>query len=211
MIEASLTILETIAESVPLPLFVLIASIIEELIAFIPSPFVLTLAGSSAAAQGSNFLYLVVLALIATLAKTAGAYFFYYVADKLEDVVTSKFGKVFGFSHKSIESIGAKLQKSSSDEVAIFLLRAMPLIPSTPVSIVAGILKIDLKRYLLASAAGLFVRCMFFVYLGYTATGTLEDLTNQIGGYELYGKIALLILGAIGVIWFWRKRRELVR
>jgi membrane protein DedA with SNARE-associated domain len=209
MIESFLNLLEQTAQSLPLPLFVLIGSLTEELISFIPSPFVLTLAGSLAKAQNSNLLYLVMLAAIAAVAKTAGSYVFYVLADKLEDLITGKFGKVFGLSHKNIEAIGKKLEKSSSDEVAIFLLRATPLIPSAPVSIVAGILKLQVKSYLLASAAGMFVRSLFFLYLGYTATGTISDVTNQLSSYETYGKIILLILATIGLVWFYRKRKAL--
>lgn len=209
MILSALNLLETTATTLPLPAFVLLGSLFEEIISFIPSPFVLTLAGSLAAAQNSGFIYLVLLAFIAAIAKTAGSYVFYLLADKMEDLLTSKFGRVFGLNHKSIESIGKKLEKSSRDEVAIFLLRATPLIPSAPVSIVAGILKLEIKSYLLASAAGMFVRALFFLYMGYTATGTIDDLTNQLSSYETYGKIALLVIGALGLVVFYRKRKSL--
>ncbi len=209
MIESALNGLENLAQAVPLPLFVLLGSLTEEIIAFIPSPFVLTLAGSLAAAQNSSLAYLVLLALAAAAAKTVGGYLFYVVADKAEDVVMAKSKRLFGFSHKSIEAIGKRLEKSSRDEVAIFLLRATPLIPSAPVSIVAGILKLQLKSYLLASFAGLFMRSLFFLYLGYTATGTLDEVTKQLSSYESYGKIIFLILAAAGMVWFYRKRREL--
>lgn len=209
MIESSLTALKNLAGSLPLPLFVLLGSLIEELIAFIPSPFVLTLAGSLAAAQKSGLLYLVLLALIAAAAKTAGGFLFYFLADKLEDVVMKKSKRFFGLSHRSIEAIGKRLEQSSRDEVAIFLLRATPLIPSAPVSVVAGILKLEVKSYLLASFGGLFVRSLFFLYLGFTATGTIDDLTSQLSGYETIGKIILLVLAGAGLVWFYRKRREL--
>lgn len=207
MIESSLQILQQTAQVLPLPIFVLLGSLTEELLSFIPSPFVLTLAGSLAKAQNSNLYYLVMLALIAALAKTAGSYVFYVLADKLEDVITGKFGKVFGLSHKSIEAVGKKLEQSSRDEVAIFLLRATPLIPSAPVSILAGVLKLQVKSYLIASAAGMFVRSLFFLYLGYTATGAISDMTNKLSGYETYGKIFLLVVAGIGLVAFYRKRK----
>lgn len=207
--QSVLSYLESISAILPLPLFVLIGSLAEEIIAPIPSPFVLTLAGSLAAAQNVNFISLIGLALIAALAKTAGSYLFYVVADKTEDILTGKFGRLIGFSHKSIESIGKKLEKSSRDEIAIFLLRATPLIPTAPVSVVAGLVKLEVKRYLIASFAGLWVRAIFFLYMGYTAQGTLSDLTNQLSGYETYGKIFLLLMGVVGVVYFYRKRKKI--
>ena len=211
MIEATLNFFESISKTMPLPAYILIGSLAEEIIAFIPSPFILTLSGSLAASQGQNIFFLVLLGLIATFAKTIGSYVFYIIADKAEDIITGKFGRVFGLSHKGIESIGKKLEKSSRDEVAIFFLRATPLVPTAPVSIVAGILKLELKSYLLASAAGLFVRSMFFLYLGYTAKGTLDDLSNQLSGLESIGRILLLVLAGIGLVWFYKKRKSVTK
>jgi len=195
----------------PLPLFILLGSLVEEIIAFIPSPFILTLSGSLATTQNQNIFYLIMLGIIATAAKTLGSYVFYIIADKTEDIITGRFGKFLGISHKGIESIGKKLEKSSRDEIAIFLLRATPLIPSAPVSIVAGILKLELKSYLLASAAGLFVRSMFFLYLGYTAKGTLDDLSNQLASFESIGRIILLVLAFIALVWFYKKRKTITK
>jgi lysozyme family protein len=45
--------------------------------------------------------------------------------------------------------------------------------------------------------------------MGYTATGTIDDLTNQLSSYETYGKIALLVIGALGLVVFYRKRKSL--
>lgn len=211
MIESVLNTLESLSKAMPLPVFVLVGTFAEEIIAIIPSPFILTLAGSLAASKNEGIFYIFILALVATIAKTIGSYLFYFIGDKAEDIITGKFGRVFGLSHKSIESIGKKLEKSSRDEVAIFLLRATPLIPSAPVSIVAGILKLEIKSYLIASAAGLFMRSIFFLYLGYTAQGTLDDLTKQLSSYETYGKIALLILAVVALFIFYKKRKSLTK
>lgn len=209
IIDQLLTWLHAIAIFTPLPIFVIFGSIFEEVIAIVPSPFVMTLAGSIMAEQGGNYFYLALLSVLAAAAKTAGCYLYYLLADKLEDLLASRYGKYLGISHKSIEAVGRRFGTGKRDEIVIFLLRAAPLIPTAPVSLAAGAVKINLRHYLSATFAGLIVRSAFFLYLGYTATGTLSSLQDQIGGYETYGKIALL-LALVGVLlWFWVKRRKL--
>ena len=100
MIEATLNFFENISKTMPLPAYILIGSLAEEIIAFIPSPFILTLSGSLAASQGQNIIFLFLLGFIATFAKTIGSYVFYIIADKAEDIITGKFGRIFGLSHK---------------------------------------------------------------------------------------------------------------
>lgn len=208
MLDSLLQYLQTISLAMPLPLFIIAGSLVEEAIAIIPSPFVTTLAGSIAAQQNSNYAYLVALAVLAGAAKTLGCYVYYVLADKAEDILSSRFGKYLGISHKSIEAIGKKFEQGKRDDIVLFLLRATPLMPTAPISLAAGIIKVNMKHYLWASFAGLTVRSLFFIYLGYTTTGTLSNLQDTIGSYEMYGKIALLVLFAVALVVFWKQRRQ---
>jgi membrane protein DedA with SNARE-associated domain len=208
MLDSILQYLQQISLAMPLPLFVVAGSLLEEAIAIIPSPFVTTLAGSIAAQQNSNYFYLALLAILAGAAKTLGSWVYYVVADKAEDILASKYGKYLGVSHKSIESIGKKFEQGKRDDIVLFLLRATPLMPTAPISLAAGIIKVNMRHYLWATFAGLTVRSFFFIYLGYTTTGTLTSLQETIGSYEVYGKIALLVLFALALAWFWKQRRQ---
>lgn len=200
--------LESLTKVVPLELFVIAGSFVEEVIAPIPSPFVMVLAGSLAGAQGHPLLYLLLLAFLGAIGKTAGAWILYVVADKLEDVVIAKFGRFLGVSHKEIESIGKKLNGGWQDNVFLFIARAMPIIPSAPISIACGIIKLNIKTYLTSTFAGTFLRNMMYLYLGYAGLDNYKQITEGFEGIESLGQIVLFAVIAAVVIWAYYKRRK---
>lgn len=208
MIDYFIDQLKALAELVPLPIFTFLGALVEEVIAPIPSPVVMTLAGSFAAAEQQSILYLLFLALVGTIGKTIGMFVVYIISRTFENVVTNKFGKFVGITDKQVEKISAKLGKGWKDNVALFLLRAAPIVPTAPVSIVAGLLRLDLKSYLISSAAGVFVRNVFYLYLGFTSVGALEKINDNLDSLETIGYV-IILLGIGGIVFYiWKKRRE---
>lgn len=203
-----INLLHTSSTILPLPWFSFIGAFIEELIAPIPSPLVMTLGGSLAASQGRDIFYLMILAFLGAIGKTIGSYLIYVIADRAEDVVLGKFGKFFGVSNKEVESIGKNLNKGWRDDVLIFLLRAIPIMPTAPVSLVAGLIKLNLRTYLLASFAGTFVRNMIYLYLGYTSLEALESINGGLDSLENIGYVVLLVLIGLVFLYIYRQRKK---
>ncbi len=116
MIDYLIELLKKFAEIVPLPIFTFLGALVEEVIAPIPSPVVMTLAGSFAAAEQQSILYLVFLAFVGTIGKTIGMFIVYIVSRTFENVVTNKFGKFIGITDKQVEKISAKRYLQSSSE-----------------------------------------------------------------------------------------------
>lgn len=201
--------IQNLAQAVPLPLFTILGSFIEEVIAPIPSPLIMTLSGSIAASQKQALTIILYLALIGALAKTVGAWIVYFIADKLEDVIIDRFGKILGVSHDDTEGFGQYLNKGRRDYVVIFLLRALPVIPTAPVSVVSGLIKINLKTYIIASFLGTIVRNLFYLYLGFTSMEKLNSINSNLNNVESLGQ-TLVIFAVFGIIVFWvyRKRRD---
>lgn len=202
-----ITWLESLAQQVPLPLFVFIGSIVEEIIAPIPSPLVMLLAGSIQAGQHGGIAYLGVLALIGALSKTIGSLIIYVIADKAEDVVIDKFGRFLGVSHSDTEGLGKYLSKGR-DGLAIFLMRALPVMPTAPVSVIAGLIKLDLKTYLASTFLGLMLRNVLYLYLGYTSVGALDSLAEGFDSLENIGYLVLAIIGGVALLWLYRRRQQ---
>ena len=200
--------LELYATNVPLELFVLLGSFIEEVIAPIPSPFIMTLSGSMAKTQDQTIIYLIILAILGAIGKTLGAWILYFIADKAEDVIIGKYGKFFGVTQKEIESIGKRLNKGWRDNIFIFMARAIPIIPSAPVSVICGLIKLNLKTYLFATFLGTCVRNMLYLYVGFVGVSSYE---NIIGGIDSAESIIQVIVGIaiVGIIiWAYYKRRK---
>lgn len=169
------------ADKVPLEVFTLVGTFVEEVIAPIPSPLMMTTVGSIAALQGKAMSYLLVLSVIGAVGKLFGAWILYFFADKAEDIVLGRFGKFLGVSHADVEKIGKHLNGSYRDDLILIVLRALPIIPSSVVSVGSGILKINLKTYLYTTFLGTIVRDFVFLYFGFVGVSAFE---GYIKGFE---------------------------
>lgn len=204
--------LNEISKTIALPWFTFFGSIIEEIVAPIPSPVVMTLAGTIAASQNQSWLYLLLLSIMGSIGKTVASCVMYFIADKSEDLVLGKFGRFIGINHQQIESIGKHLNKGKRDYIAIFLLRAIPIIPTAPVSIIGGLVKINIKTYIISTFLGTIVRNLFYLGVGYTGINATGSLITQIEDFEIIGYIGIIIgsLMALGYIYYQRYKGSLL-
>lgn len=200
--------LHTLSGTVPLPIFVTLGAAIEEIIAPIPSPLVMTLAGSLSAASGNAMIYLAYLAIIGSVAKTVASYIVYVVSDVAEDLVLNKFGRFLGVSHKEVEKFGSQLSGGWKDDLVMLALRTIPIIPTAPVSIIAGLLKINVATFLWTTVVGYAVRNYFYLYLGATSIGALESLNEGLDSFENIGYLIIFGLLIVLAIFFYKKRQD---
>lgn len=205
--------LKSISQIIPLPWFTFLGTFIEEIIAPIPSPLVMTLAGSLAASASQTWTYLGVLALIGAFGKTLASFILHVAADKGEDIVLNKFGKFFGVSHSQVESIGNLLNKGWRDDVLLIILRAIPIIPSAPVSIICGLIKLNMRTYLTATFIGTIIRNLFYLTIGYTGANATESLILEMENFEVIGYVmlAVLILGIFGHFYYQKKKDAILQ
>lgn len=208
MIEKLLTIYERYAEQLPLEVFVLVGSFVEEVVAPIPSPFVMTLAGSVAAAQNYPFWYLFVVSVLAAAGKTLGAVILYWLADKSEDLVLSKFGRFVGVTHKDVERIGQRFSGGGQrDWIVLMIIRSTPIIASAPVSLICGVLKVRFRIFIITTFLGSIIRDFVYLYVGFTTLDTANSLTENLSGVESLIQWSML-LTALGVLgWIIYKKR----
>lgn len=192
----------------PLPWFVTLGAAIEEVIAPIPSPLVMTLGGSLSASAGQTISYLVYLALIGSVAKTAASYLVYFVSDKAEDLVLNRFGRFIGVNHRDVERLGAQLSGGWQDDLVMLLLRATPIIPTAPISVVSGLLKINLKTFLWTTLVGYSIRNFFYLYLGFTTIGALDVVNSGLNSLENLGYLIVFFLLVFLTYYFYRQRRQ---
>lgn len=208
MFQSIIVWLEQTAEAVPLPIFVMVGGIVEEIVAPIPSPLVTTLAGSITSAQQFGIPSLLWICALATLAKTIGAWLFYVLGDKLEDVAVPRFGKYIGVKHEDLEHFGEHFNGTWKDEVILLVLRSIPVMPSTPISLLCGILKINLRTFFAATYIGFYVRNLSFMLLGYTGLAAMGSLMEGINTAETFLKL-VIVLGGVGILgWLYWKRRS---
>jgi membrane protein DedA with SNARE-associated domain len=210
MIHAIITWLQHLSETVPPSSFVLIGGLVEELIAPIPSPLVATLAGSIAAAQNMGWTGVFILCALGTFTKTIGTIPFYYLGNKFEQIGIKRFGPYIGVSQKDIDRLKTFFTGKHRDNFLVILFRFIPAMPSTPITIICGMLSINLWTYFLATYIGFYFRNILFFYIGYTGISTLKDVTEGVGTAESILKV-LLVLSVLALIgWFYYRRQKLL-
>ncbi len=185
--------LQALSQVVPLEAFVFIGSFLEEIISPIPSTLIMGLAGSMAAADAKTLLFLVWLSFIGNIGKTIGAMFYYFLGDKLEDVATKKIGKFFGVTHHQIERIGKKFTGHWRDGFILFGFRIVPFFPTTPISIVCGMIKMQKQTFILATFAGNFIKDFFYLLIGFTGIVAVRKFFHGVVGVKQYVDIAVFL------------------
>jgi membrane protein DedA with SNARE-associated domain len=199
---------EVYATQVPVELFTFAAAFIEEVVAPVPSPVVMTLAGSIAAAQETALVFLLYLAVIGAVGKTLGAWLLYFVTDKAEDVIFKRFGRFLGVSHNDIENIGKHLDGSKWDDIIFFIIRCLPVMPSAPISIVCGFIKFNFKSFITLTFFGTIIRNLFFLYFGYLGASNLERIMEGVTNAESYFEIGIAVAIALFISWIYLKRKR---
>ncbi len=201
-----------LSQQVPLPIFTAIGSFIEEIFSPLPSQAVMVFAGSLARAVRTGQVVLMLMALTAAVGKTLGCLLYYVFADKIEDIVVPRYGKYIGISHEQLEQVGKKLGRGWADDVALLLLRLIPAVPSSPVSVACGLIKIDLRTFIVTAFIGSFFRSWMYLLIGFYGWEAYHRLLRPFLPYQRY-VIPALVLGCMGLaIWgyrYWQKKKRL--
>ena len=182
----------------PVEIFTFVGSFIEEVIAPVPSPLVMTAAGAVAQAQQKSWLFLIWLAVLGAFAKTLGGWLLYFLADVAEDIIIGKLGHFIGVEKESIESVGEKYLKGNRANAMLMIIRCTPVFPSAPISVICGVIKFSLKPFIIITFLGSIIRGAFFLYFGYASLFSFESLLSQVNKIE--NIFTLLIAVGLGVL-----------
>lgn len=207
MVQATIDFLQGLAVSIPVIPFSFIASLIEEVVSPIPSPLVMGTVGSILSARDFVPWYIFAgVILAATVGKVLGYWGIYTIADKLEDIFMKTFGKKIGVSHEQIENIGKLFSGTRRDEWFIFIVRFLPVLPSAPITVTAGVIKLPLKGFLIASFFGTGLRNVMYLSLGYVAWGSIRDFVTGLENNNGWIQIGVLVFLGTIILWAIRQR-----
>lgn len=196
------------AGKMPLEIFAPLASIIEEVVAPIPSPAIMIVTGSLASLQGKVLHDLIILSLLGSLGKTIGAIIVYYIADKIEDFFAGTLEKYFGVRHEDIEAFGQKLKGGAKDYFVMIFMRALPIIPSSLISIGSGVLKIPIRLFIVSTIVGSIFRDFLYIYFGYAGISILEGIIKKSESLESIIQMVVFVILFFGFAWAYYKRRK---
>lgn len=185
------------------------ASVIEEVIAPIPSA-VVGLAAGFFFVPSENLLdtiFQLILTVIIPLAAgvTVGSLFVYTIAYFAGKPFLQKWGKWFGVSWNDVEKIQQKFLSTKFDEISLVVARSIPIVPSVVVSAFCGLIRFPLRDYFVYTFAGSFVRASILGFAGWQVGEVYIKYAEVINASEKF----ILMFGAVAVMGFfvWRRRR----
>ncbi|TXH06948.1 MAG: hypothetical protein E6Q06_04250 [Candidatus Moraniibacteriota bacterium] len=198
-----------LAAIIPLEFFAFFGAFAEEVIAPIPSMLVMTTAGFFAQLEERTTFFLIWLVLLGNLGKLIGSFIYYMLGDKLEDAVIGRFGRYLGLAHADVERIGQKFSGSPwRDGTLLFLLRVIPFVPTILVSIAAGVVRIRIRVFLIASYAGNFCKDLFYAFAGYYGVRALRAFFLDVERIRFGVGILLTSLIIVGLIFLYIHRHR---
>ncbi|HET8671155.1 MAG TPA: VTT domain-containing protein [Candidatus Saccharimonadales bacterium] len=188
----------------PLELFVLVGTFIEELFSPIPSFMVLVPTGAIAHAQDRGLLYLGVLAVFSAMGRIAAAAILYKLADTFEDRLLAKGRRIFGLSHTEIEGLDRRLNRAGKYEgIVLFVMNAIPIFPTGALSLACGFIKIRFRLFIICTFFGTMINALIYMSIGYGGVKAASALS----GLELASKIVVAVLILTLVAWLIHRRR----
>lgn len=183
------------------PLGVFFASLIEEIIAPIPSAIVIL--GSSffilegqAISLNSILNLLLNISLPVALGMSLGSLFIYGLCYFLGKEFVIRWGKYFGLKWEDMEKANEKFKEQKRDEIVLFTVRTIPIIPSVAISGICGLIRYDLKKYLLVSFLGSFIRATTLGLIGWQFGSLYRIIAEKISFLE---EITLVVI-AISIL-----------
>ncbi len=187
------------------------ASIIEEIIAPIPSTLVIM--GSSflilkgyPIAVDSIMRLLIYVVLPASAGVTLGSLFVYAIGYFLGSPFIKRWGKYMGVSWDDIEKAEGRFSQGKSDNLILFILRAVPVVPSVAISIFCGFIRYRLRDYIMFTFLGSLVRGFVLGILGWQFGMLYLEISQQISFLEELVLLVLVI--ALAVYLYWRKTKK---
>ncbi len=192
---------------------VFIASLIEQIIAPIPSSLIPMMAGFFLLpAYGSIFEIfwqsVFIIALPVTAGIIIGAFVVYFLGFFGGKPIIKKTEKWLGIRWGDIIRIKKKLDNSRSDELVLFALWLLPIIPGVAVSIFCGIIRYSLLKFIIIVICASFLRAIIMALIGWQTGELYIVYLDYITKVENYIFIALVFLVLAGLIYFIRKHRK---
>lgn len=193
---------------------VILAGLVEQVVVPIPSPIIPMAAGFFFVPQEVVGLWPIVKNLVFkaaipfTIGSTIGSTMVYLAAWFGGKWLIDKFSKWLDFNWDDVEAIKNKFFKGKAyDEMVIFISRAIPIVPSSLISAVAGAVRINPVSFYLFTALGLFVRGVLLGWLGWQSGEALFAVSEGLDRWEMIMTVGIVVVAA-GVLGYGYLKRD---
>ncbi len=198
------------------PLFIFLGGLIEQVIVPIPSPLITMAGGFLLIEQNVSLLQAVQevlfkVSLPYTAAAVLGLGIVYFIAYFGGKALIDRFHGWLGFSWRNIEQLQTRFQGNRWDEVLLVVLRAVPVIPISLVSGVAGAIRFPIFKFYLLSTIGVLIRSFLLGLIGWQTGEAYQAMAEGIEQIEDYVTVGLVIIIAALLFWGYRRRERFLQ
>ena len=146
--------------------------------------------------------------LAGALGSTIGAFFGYGIGYLGGRPLIKRFERFIGVSWKEIEKSKKLFGKGYKDDIMLFLSRAIPIIPLSPISFCAGVIRLDIKRFTVWTFLGAMPRYFVLGLVGWFMGATYRELSQSIEFFESLVFLSIIISVVIFILYRIRRRRK---
>lgn len=198
-----LSFLGTYIQETLLPLGALgvfVGSIIEEVIAIIPSYIVqmgggFVLLGSAPIDIYSLWKLMMFVVFPASFGVTLGSLFVYYLVLKGGKPLVNRLTPILGINWERVEKFIETRAGKSNETLIVLFFRILPFMPSVVVCAYAGFIRMHVVKYLILTFIGTLVRAFVLGFIGWQTGALYSKYGERFQSYEHLG----LILLAVGI------------
>ena len=104
-----------------------------------------------------------------------------------------------------MKEVEIKFKKSRYGDIFMFLARCFPVIPSIAINLFCGVIRYDLKKYLITTFLGSAVQILGWGLLAWFSGNIYQILENQV---SFIGNLVTGIIIVVVVVFIVLKRRE---
>ncbi len=192
---------------------VVVGVMVESLLAPIPSPLIILAAGFIMLPQGVPFSEILLpliftITLPGAIATTIGSYIGYSIGYYGGKPLIKRFEWLLGVSWEELNKGVKYFQKGYSDELIIFLARAIPIIPLSIFSATAGVLRINFVSFTVFTFLGSLIRVFILGLIGWMVGSAYESVALSIDKLESVGTV--IVFGLLIYLFFilYKRKKE---
>ncbi len=195
------------------------ATMLEEIIAPIPSPIVPLAAGFFLLPLSSSLTLAVMkaitlIALPVSLGVSLGSSIMYAIGYFGGKPFVEQTRRWSGIDWHDVERTEARLTSGRGDEITLFVLRLLPIIPGVAISGLSGIIRYPYKKFIAITAVGSFLRAFALGLIGWQAGELYVTYASTIAHFEKIGlAVVLLVLicaASAYVLQYYRRPPQIV-
>jgi len=178
---------------------VFLGTLLEEIIAPIPSPIVSLAAGFFLLPATSSIVEIMiravlVIAIPVSVGISAGSVIVFALGYFGGKPVIEKTKKITGINWQDIQKIEEKMTHTNKDEIVLFFLRILPIIPGVAISGFCGVFRYSFKKFFIITFLGSFIRAFLLGLLGWQVGTLYANYAAMVTKFEKYILVAVLFL-----------------